>query len=70
MFRPTQTGRFSSPDQPFIDWNLSNPQSFNLYSYVLNDPLSFIDPTGQDCVQSGLLLSLLRLCQVQRYPIG
>ena len=46
----SNVGRFLSPDQAFIAWNLSNPQSFNLYSYVLNNPLSFIDPTGRDCV--------------------
>jgi RHS repeat-associated protein len=37
-------GRFISPDtiipQPF------NPQSLNRYSYCLNNPLKYIDPTG------------------------
>ncbi len=30
--------------------DITNPQSFNLYSYVLNNPLSFVDPNGLECV--------------------
>ena len=37
-------GRFISPD-PFIQ-SLSNPQALNRYSYVGNDPVNNIDPTG------------------------
>jgi RHS repeat-associated protein len=43
-------GRFTSPDYPFADWDPSNPQSWNLYGYVRNSPLSFVDPTGRACV--------------------
>jgi RHS repeat-associated protein len=43
-------GRFSSPDKPFNDQMESDPQSWNLYSYVRNNPLRFIDQTGNDCV--------------------
>jgi hypothetical protein len=40
-------GRWISPDQPFADQHLANPQSWNLYSYVRNNPLSAFDPTGE-----------------------
>ncbi len=40
-------GRFSSPDPSGLVYaDQSNPQSFNLYSYVGNNPLKFIDPLG------------------------
>ncbi len=44
-------GRFTSPDPSGLALaDITNPQSFNLYSYVLNNPLSFIDPNGLECV--------------------
>ncbi len=43
------TGRFLSPD-PYVP-NPGNTQSFNRYSYVRNNPLTRVDPTGfKDCV--------------------
>src|ERR1700722_889436 len=39
-------GRFLSPDPHIPD--PSNAQSYNRYSYVLNNPLTRIDPTGFD----------------------
>ena len=41
-------GRFEQPDPYNGSYDLTNPQSFNRYSYVHNDPVSFIDPTGLD----------------------
>jgi RHS repeat-associated protein len=38
-------GRFTSPDDSvFMD--PSDPQSFNRYAYVLNNPLRWVDPSG------------------------
>jgi len=39
-------GRFLSPDPHVPD--PSNPQSYNRYSYVNNNPLSLVDPSGFD----------------------
>jgi RHS repeat-associated protein len=43
-------GRFMSPDPSGLVYaDPTNPQSFNLYSYVRNNPLVFTDPTGRQC---------------------
>lgn len=33
--------------------NRANPQSWNRYTYVLNNPLRLIDPLGDDCYDTG-----------------
>jgi RHS repeat-associated protein len=38
-------GRFMSPDSSGYS-GLTNPQSWNLYTYTLNNPLRYDDPTG------------------------
>jgi len=43
-------GRFTSPDEPFNDQYPADPQSWNLYAYVRNNPLKYVDLNGQDCV--------------------
>ena len=43
-------GRWTSPDPYGGSMKAANPQSFNRYSYVLNDPVNLIDPTGLFCV--------------------
>lgn len=40
------TGRFLNPD-PFVQ-DPTSTQSFNRYSYCLNNPLRYSDPTGRD----------------------
>jgi len=42
-------GRFTSPDKPFADQHPEDPQSWNLYGYVRNNPLAHIDTDGQAC---------------------
>jgi RHS repeat-associated protein len=39
-------GRWTCPDQPFADQHPQNPQNWNLYTYVQNNPLKYIDPSG------------------------
>ncbi len=42
-------GRFCSPDPIAVTPNrLQDPQALNLYSYVRNSPLAFVDPSGED----------------------
>jgi RHS repeat-associated protein len=43
-------GRWTSPDAPFADQHPANPQSWNLYAYVRNNPLRYVDPSGDECV--------------------
>ncbi len=44
-------GRFTSPDPLYIEAKrLLDPQSLNLYAYVRNNPLKFVDPDGMDFV--------------------
>jgi RHS repeat-associated protein len=45
-------GRFTSPDRPFADQHLHDPQSWNLYSYTRNNPLRFIDDDGEAVKES------------------
>ena len=41
-----KTGRFSSVD-PGRDWDLEQPQSWNMYAYVRNNPVRLTDSTGR-----------------------
>jgi len=40
-------GRFLSPDPTFISALTADPQTWNRYSYVLNRPLTLVDPNGE-----------------------
>jgi RHS repeat-associated protein len=57
-----EIGRFIQPDSIIPDHG--NPQSYNRYSYVLNNPLRHIDPDGHQPVmtpsQAGFLSPTLR----------
>lgn len=50
------TGRFSSPDEPFADSFLVNPQSMNLYSYTWNSPTRYFDEDGR-AINGGLAVA-------------
>lgn len=48
-YSPTQ-GRWLTPDPAGLAAaDPTNPQSWNRYAYVLNNPVSFVDPLGLDC---------------------
>jgi RHS repeat-associated protein len=42
-------GRFLSPDAVLADQHKEDPQSWNMYSYVRNNPVTNTDPDGRDC---------------------
>ena len=48
-YMSSNMGRFMSPDPGNIGADPKNPQSWNMYSYVVNNPLKFTDPTGLYC---------------------
>ncbi len=50
-FYSPKLGRFLSADT--IVPGYANPQNLNRFSYVTNNPLRYIDPTGHKCVSAG-----------------
>jgi RHS repeat-associated protein len=46
-------GRWMAPDPYSGSYDFTNPQSFNRYAYVMNDPMSGTDPLGLDPCLSG-----------------
>jgi RHS repeat-associated protein len=50
-YSPAQ-GRWLAPDPYDGSYDATNPQSFSRYAYVLNNPLSFKDPSGLEVVCS------------------
>lgn len=45
-------GRFMSPDAFFKDSHVGDPQSWNKYAYVRNNPLRYTDPNGEEATVS------------------
>ena len=45
-YNASSLARFMSPDPGNVGVNRFNPQSWNAYSYTLNNPLVLTDPTG------------------------
>jgi RHS repeat-associated protein len=44
-------GRWLAPDPYLGSYDFTNPQSFNRYTYALNDPVNLLDPSGLDTTQ-------------------
>jgi RHS repeat-associated protein len=45
-------GRFMSPDAFYKDSHVGDPQSWNEYAYARNNPLRYVDPTGENATVS------------------
>lgn len=58
-------GRFTSPDAPFVDQHAADPQSWNLYSYVRNNPLRNIDVNGRQAQPAVRLVAFLEKYEAQ-----
>jgi RHS repeat-associated protein len=55
-------GRFVNPDAPFADQDEEDPQSWNLFAYVANNPLAFIDSNGRG--KSKAVVAVIKRLQV------
>jgi hypothetical protein len=64
----TEVARFTSPDKPFTDQDPSDPQSWNLYSYARNNPLKFVDDTGEAVVYADERLKIISEARRQESP--
>jgi RHS repeat-associated protein len=56
-----RTGRMNRPDPLFGD-GLANPQQWNRYAYVGNNPLVFVDPSGNQAAAPLVFRSGVELC--------
>jgi RHS repeat-associated protein len=53
-YNTSSLGRFMTPDPIFMTKHrLVDPQQWNLYAYVRNNPLNLTDPTGKDLWEKG-----------------
>jgi RHS repeat-associated protein len=55
-------GRFTAVDPLLSSGKPITPQTWNRYSYVINNPLSFVDPTGLCTAPSGLKAGQVGIC--------
>src|SRR5262249_31427192 len=60
-------GRFMSPDP--LDGIVGDPQSWNRYAYVKNDPLNMTDPTGAG-FWSDFLNAILQIISLGQASLG
>jgi RHS repeat-associated protein len=51
-YNSSNLGRFMSPDPLLNSGHPANPQTWNRYTYTLNNPLNFLDPTGLYTLQN------------------
>jgi len=54
-YKPSH-GRFTSVDPLMASADISNPQTFNRYAYVGNNPINITDPTGMIWASNGSII--------------
>jgi RHS repeat-associated protein len=54
--------RFDQPDPYEGSYDFTNPQSFNRYSYVNNDPVNTVDPSGLEMEATGGCSAMFSSC--------
>lgn len=66
------SGRWTSPDPYGGSMAVANPQSFNRYSYVENDPVNLVDPSGlyKACVHEAMTNFLAKLAGYNDKIVG
>jgi len=57
----TVSGRFMRMDP--VGFDETNPESFNGYQYVINNPYRYVDPNGQEDFERGLTNNLYKVAQ-------
>jgi RHS repeat-associated protein len=70
--------RFDQPDPYEGSYDLTDPQSFNRYAYVQNDPVNHVDPTGFLPMMCGLFMQYINgdpigegyICFGESFPFG
>lgn len=58
-FYASTQGRFTSTDPLMASAYVENPQSWNRYTYALNNPLKYVDPEG---LKSEPVFGSMRIC--------
>jgi hypothetical protein len=56
-------GRFMTPDPVMGSATISDPQSWNRYSYALNNTLRFVDPNGEAPIDATLMNHLVNFTE-------
>lgn len=70
-YHSPQQGRFTSPDPIFFQKTmLVDPQAWNLYAYVRNNPLKFVDPKGEAIQLLGNAEEREKILEALRAAVG
>jgi RHS repeat-associated protein len=63
-------GRFMTPDKPFADQRTADPQSWNLFGYARNNPLTFVDSGGFKVLQKVVAEAVEKMAALKNHGGG